>query len=95
LAPFSPTPISSNTTSIFTALHPKSNGYFLLFLEDYELNQDLQLSSDSFKLMFQQMLHLSTSGIFGMVFEHFRDYIHFEDSASGFLQLFQLCFHIA
>ncbi len=44
--------------------------------------------------MFQHMLHLSTSGIFGMVFEHFRDYFHFEDSTNGFLQLFQLCFHI-
>jgi hypothetical protein len=87
LAPFSPTPISSNTTSVPTALHPKSNGYFLLFLENYEPNQDLELSSNSFKLTFQHMLHLSTRDIFGMVFEHFRDYIHFEDSASGFLQL--------
>jgi hypothetical protein len=43
----------------------------------------------------QHMSHLSTSGFFGMVFEHFRDCFHFEDSMSGFLQLCQLCFHIA
>jgi hypothetical protein len=30
-----------------------------------------------------------------MVFEHLQDYVHFEDSTSGFLQSFQLCFHIA
>ncbi len=41
------------------------------------------------------MLHLLTSGFFGMVFEHFRNCFHFEDPVSGFLQLFQLCFHIA
>jgi hypothetical protein len=34
------------------------NGYFLLFLEDYKLDQDLELSFDSFKLMFQRMSHL-------------------------------------
>jgi hypothetical protein len=36
LAPFSPAPTSFDTTSAFTTLHPKSNGYFPLFLEDYE-----------------------------------------------------------
>jgi len=29
-----------------------------------------------------------------MVFEHLRNWIHPEDSMSGFLKLFQLCFHI-
>jgi len=38
-APFSFTPMSSNTTLALTALHPKSNGYFPFFLKDYELNQ--------------------------------------------------------
>jgi hypothetical protein len=41
------------------------------------------------------MLHLSASGPFGMVLKHFWDYFHLEDSASGFFQLFQICFHIA
>jgi hypothetical protein len=50
LAPFSHAPMSFNTTSAFTTLHPKSNGYFLFFLEDYKLDQDLELSSDFFKL---------------------------------------------
>jgi hypothetical protein len=40
------------------------------------------------------MSHLSTSGIFGMVFEHFRNCFHLGDSTSGFLQLFELCSHI-
>jgi hypothetical protein len=38
LAPFFPTPISSNTTLAFTTLHPESNGYFSLFFENYEPN---------------------------------------------------------
>jgi hypothetical protein len=41
------------------------------------------------------MSHLLVNGISRMVFEHLRDYFHLEDSMSGFLQLFQLCFHIA
>jgi hypothetical protein len=41
------------------------------------------------------MSHLSTSGPFGTVFEFFQNCFHLEDSTSGFLQLFQLCFHIA
>jgi hypothetical protein len=42
MAPFFPAPISFNTTSTLTTLHPKSNGYFHFFLEDYEPNQDLK-----------------------------------------------------
>jgi hypothetical protein len=44
LTPFSLTFTSFNTTSIFTKLHPKSNDFFPLFLEDYELSEDLELS---------------------------------------------------
>ncbi len=33
LAPFSPTPTSSNTTLTLSTLHLKSNGYFLFFFE--------------------------------------------------------------
>jgi hypothetical protein len=36
LAPFSPTPKSFDTTSTFTTLHPKLNGYFPLFLKNYK-----------------------------------------------------------
>jgi hypothetical protein len=41
------------------------------------------------------MPHLLANGHFGMVFEHLQDFFHPKDSASGFFQLFQLCFHIA
>jgi hypothetical protein len=40
------------------------------------------------------MPDLLASGVFRMVFEHLQDYFHFEDSASGFPQLFQLHSHI-
>jgi len=95
LAPFSPTPTSFDTTSALTTLHFKSSGYFLFFYKDYEPNQDLELSFDSFKLALQCMQLLSASGPFGTVFEHLCNSFHLEDSVSGFLQLFQLCFHIA
>jgi hypothetical protein len=52
LAPFFPALVSFDVTSAFITLHPGSNGYFLLFLEDYELDQNLKFSSDSFKLAF-------------------------------------------
>ncbi len=71
LASFSPTPTSSNTTLVNTALHFKLDGYFPLFLEDYKLDWDLKLSSDSFKLVFQRMLHLSINGPSGMVLNTF------------------------
>ncbi len=61
----------------------------------YKSNQGFQLSFDSFKLTFQCMPHLSTSGVSMMVFEHLWDYFHLEDLGSGFHKLFQLCFHIA
>jgi hypothetical protein len=31
-------------------LHPKINGHFSFFLKNYEPNQNLEFSSDSFKL---------------------------------------------
>jgi hypothetical protein len=67
--------MSSNTTSTVITLHLKSNAYFSFFLEDYKLDQDLELSSYSFKLMFQHMPHLLISvpsmmsfNTFGIVF---------------------------
>jgi hypothetical protein len=36
LAPFSLAPTSSNTTLAFTTLHPKFDGHFSFFFEDYE-----------------------------------------------------------
>jgi hypothetical protein len=84
LAPFSFTFMSFNTTSIFTTLHPESDGYFLFFLEDYKLDQDLEFSFDSFKLTFERMPHLSASCPSKMVFEHLQDYFHLQDSTNGF-----------
>jgi len=71
--------MSLHTTSTFTTLHPKSNGYFPFSPQNYKLNQDFKLSSDYFKLTFQRMPHLMASGLFMMVFEHFQDYFHLED----------------
>ncbi len=76
LAPLSLSPMSFDTTLTFTALHPKSNGYFLFFLKNYKPNHDFKLSSDSFKLAFRHMSYLSTSGPFRMVFEHLWYYFH-------------------
>ncbi len=44
--------MSSDTTLNLTALHPKLNGYFSFLKKVYELDQDLNLSSNSFKLTF-------------------------------------------
>jgi hypothetical protein len=95
LAPFSPTPTSFDNTLALSTLHFKSNAYFPFFLKDYEPDQDLKFSYNSFKLAFQRMSHLSANGPFGMVFKHLQNIFHPKDSASGFPQLFQLYFHIA
>jgi len=47
-----PAPMSFNTTLIFTALHLELDGYFPLFIKNYEPNQDLEFFYDSFKLTF-------------------------------------------
>jgi hypothetical protein len=52
LAPFSPAPMSFDTTLTLTTLHPKLDNFFMFFLENYELDQDLEFSFDSFKLAF-------------------------------------------
>jgi hypothetical protein len=85
LAPFSLASMSSNTTPTFIALHPKLDGYFPFFLEDYKLDQDLKFLLNLFKLVFQCMLHLLASSHFGMVFEHFQDCFHPKNLMSGFL----------
>lgn len=66
-------------------------------MEDFELNQNLKFSSNSFKLTFNYFPNLLTIGPFNMVFEHLHDCFHLEDFVSGVLQLilFQFCFHIA
>jgi hypothetical protein len=66
LGPFSLTSMSSNTSTLIS-LHLKSNGFFPFFLEDYKLEQHLKLSSNSFKLAFQLMSHLSASTLSKMV----------------------------
>jgi hypothetical protein len=71
LAPFSPAPTSFNTILVLIALHPNLDGYFPFFLKNYKLDQDLELSFDSFKLAFQHMPHLLARGHSGMGFEHF------------------------
>jgi len=85
LAPFSLAPTSSDTTLVFIALHLELDGYFLLFLKDYKLDQELKLFFHYFKLAFQCMSHLSINGLSRMVFEHLWDCFHLEDLASGFL----------
>ncbi len=47
-----------------------------------------------FPLLYQRMPHLSTNAPSRMVFEHLQDCFHPQNSTSGFLQLFQICFHI-
>jgi hypothetical protein len=58
LAPFSLEPMFFDTTSILTRLHLELNNYFSFFLKNYEPNQDLEFSSNSFKLAFQHMPHM-------------------------------------
>ncbi len=84
LASFSLEPMFFDTTSILTRLCPELNNYILFFLQDYEPNQHLEFSSNSFKLAFQRMPHMlakwsfwdgfwTTLGLFSP--RRFNDYI--------------------
>jgi hypothetical protein len=42
--------------------------FFFLFVEDFEFSQNLELPLEMWKVMFNHMLHLSTSVPFKMVF---------------------------
>jgi hypothetical protein len=52
LTPFFLAFTSFDTTSILAILHHELDGFFPVFLEDYELNQDLELPFNSFKVAF-------------------------------------------
>jgi fucose permease len=50
---------------------------------------------DFFRLAFLCMFHLLANDSFGMVFKHLRDFFNLEDLVSAFIQLHQLCSHVA
>ncbi len=50
---------------------------------------------DFFRSIFFCMSHLSTYGPSSTVFKHLQDYFHLKDSTNGFIQLHQLCSHVA
>jgi hypothetical protein len=87
-APFAPTLMFSKTVNTLLTLHPLdidspcSNS-----LLNFQFDSDLELSMDFYRSIFLTMSHLSTSGPFGMVFEHFRNFFDLEDSTNGFIQL--------
>jgi hypothetical protein len=64
--------MSFDITLIFNALYIELNGFFLLFLEDYEPNHDFKFLSNIFKLAFQHMPHLSTRGPSWIFFNTFK-----------------------
>jgi len=84
MAPFSFTPTSFGITLILNALYIELNGFFLLFLEDYEPNHDFKFLSNIFKMAFQCMPHLSTSGHSGIFLKHFQDCSFLENSVNEF-----------
>ncbi len=65
------------------------------FLLDFQPNSNFKIFVDSFKSIFLYVTHLLAGGPFGMVFEHFRYSFDLENSMSGFIQLHQLCSHVA
>jgi len=95
LAPFTPTLVFSKMVNMLLALHlsdiesPCSDS-----LLDFQLDSNLELSTDPFKANFLHMFQLSVGGIFGMVFEHLRNSFDLEDLMSGFIKFQQLCSHV-
>jgi hypothetical protein len=54
---------------------------------DFQLDDKLELSLDSFKSTFMHMFHLFVGGPFGMIFEHFQNAFDPKDSTNNFIQL--------
>jgi hypothetical protein len=67
-----------------------------LILKHLKFNHDIKFFFILFKVMFNHMLHFFIdNNFFGMIYEHLCDYFHLKDATNDFLELFELCFHIA
>jgi hypothetical protein len=88
LVPLVTTLVLLRTISVLLTLQPLNTDSPCsdLFL-DFQLDSNLKLFIDFFKLAFLCMSHLLISGSFGMVFEHFRNIFDLKDSVNGFIQL--------
>jgi hypothetical protein len=60
----------------------------------FQLDGDLKLFLDSFRLTFMGISHLSTRGPSSMVFQGLQNAFDLEDFANDFIQLHQLSSHI-
>lgn len=84
LAPFALILSSSKIISVLLALYPlDTNSPCLDSLWDFQPNSNLELSVDFFRSTFLHMFHLSSSGLYGMVFEHLQDYFDLKDLVNG------------
>jgi hypothetical protein len=71
---------SSETIGALQMFHPLNLSYpYKNFLPDFQLDSNLEFSSDSFKLTFIQSPYLSTSGPSGMVSKHLKNFFHPKD----------------
>jgi hypothetical protein len=86
--------MSFDTISTLNILHLELDGFFPVFMENYKLNQGLELSSKSFKLALKYMPHFISKWSFWDVLLTPSNFFLPKDSRYGFLKLLQLCFHI-
>ncbi len=63
-------------------------------LRAFQLDGNLELILDSFRLTFMGMSHLSARGPSSMAFQHLQDAFNLKDFSSDFIQLHQLNSHI-
>jgi len=68
-------PMSSKTIYALQALHPSNLNFpYSNFLMDFHPNINVELSMDSFRLVFLCMSHLVICSPSSIVFKHFRDF---------------------
>lgn len=96
LAPLAPTLAFLKMINTLLVLHPlDTNSPYLHPSLDFKPNLNLEFSADSFRSVFLPVFHLLTGGPLGMVLKYLQDYFDLEDSTNGFIQLHQLCSHVA
>ncbi len=81
---------------VLQAFHPWDlDSSYLYSLLAFQLDIDVELSMDFFRLAFLHMSHLSTKGPLRMAFKHFWNFFDLKDSINGSIQFHQLSFHLA
>ena len=95
LVPSPLAPGNHATVAALRELHPASPGPLPSFVEEFQPEDPFVLDRDCFVRAVRASPSHSSAGVFGGVFEHYRDVLDPADPASGFDLFFHLASRVA